>query len=173
MIGLDEVFKIGRFIKPHGIKGEVIFEYENDAFDKTNCPYLVCLVDGILVPFFIKSYRFKGTDTALIHFEDIATEKQAKFFNGLEVYFPYKYFNPEENDVDFSLNYFIGFSVIDKNHGNIGEIIDIDDATINLLFLLKNNDNNEFVIPASDDFMTQVDEANKLLYVDLPLGLLE
>lgn len=173
MIRIEDVFKIGRLIKPHGIKGEVVFEYNNDAFDKTDCPYLICSVDGILVPFFIKEYRFKGTDSALVLFENISSEKQAKFFNGLEVYFPYEYFNPEENEVNFSLNYFIGFSVIDKNHGNIGEIIDIDDATINLLFLLKDSDNNEFVIPATDDFMNKIDEKEKVIYVDLPIGLLD
>ena len=78
MIKEDEVFKIGKFIKPHGIKGEISFAFDNDIFDKADCPYLICLIDGIYVPFFVKEYRFKGAETALITLEDITSDLQAK-----------------------------------------------------------------------------------------------
>ncbi len=173
MIQLDEVFKIGKFVKPHGLKGEIALQFDNDVFDKTDCPYLVCMMNGILVPFFIKEYRFKGNDIALITFEDILTEKQARIFNNIEVYFPRKYFDPENQEIDFNLDYFIGFSVQDELKGKIGKIIDINESTINTLFLLEDTSGNEHIIPASDDFITEVDEKNKILYMNLPIGLIE
>ncbi len=88
MIKDNEVFKIGKLIKPHGIKGEISFAFENDVFDRVDCPYLVCRVDGIFVPFFIEEYRFKGSETALITFEDVDNEEKARRLSGLEVYFP-------------------------------------------------------------------------------------
>lgn len=173
MIHIDEVFKIGKFIKPHGLKGEIALEFDNDVFDKAECPYLVCMMDGILVPFFIKEYRFKGNDIVLITFEDISTEEQAKAFNGIEVYFPRKYFDAQNEEVDYTLDYFIGFTVNDESNGIIGKIIDINESTINVLFLLENEDGNELIIPASDDFVTEIDEKNKTLYMKLPVGLIE
>lgn len=170
MIREDEVFKIGKFTKPHGIKGEISFAFDNDVFSKVDCPYLICLINGIYVPFFIKEYRFKGTDTALITIEDVETEVQAKRFSGLEVYFPRKYFN-EDIDAEYSLDYFIGFEVIDGAKGTIGTIIDIDDSTINTLFLLESA-GEEIIIPASDDFITDIDPIKKKLYTQLPEGLI-
>lgn len=173
MIREDEVLRIGKLIKPHGIKGEIAFAFDNDIFDRVDCPYLICSIDNILVPFFVKSYRFKGSDTALVLFEDIESEIQAKRFSGLSVYFPRKYFD-ENEEVDLTLNYFIDFIVIDKEFGEIGIITDIDESTINTLFLLKKKGSDEdIIIPASDDFITNIDPEKKLLYVDLPTGLVD
>lgn len=172
MIREDEIFKIGRFTKPHGIKGEIAFSFDNDIFDRVDCPYLICKIDGIFVPFFIKEYRFKGADTALITFEDITSDIEAKRFNGLEVYFPRKYYE-EDTDVDYTLEYFIGFSVIDNRHGKIGKIMDVDENTINTLFLLENPVGEEIIIPATDDFIIEIDNGKKILYVNLPEGLIE
>lgn len=173
MIREDEVLRIGKFIKPHGIKGEITFAFDNDIFDRADCPYLICLINNILVPFFVKSYRFKGSDTALILLEDIGSEIEAKRFNGLSVYFPRKYFD-ENEEVEFTLNYFIDFTVIDKQFGEIGTITDVDDSTINTLFLLKKKGSDDnMIIPASDDFITDIDSDKKILYVDLPAGLVD
>ncbi len=58
--------------------------------------------------------------------------------------------------------------------GEIGTITDIDESTINTLFLLKRKENdNEIIIPASDDFITDIDSEKKILYVDLPSGLVD
>ena len=42
MIKKDEIFKIGIFNKPHGVKGEVSFTFTDDIFDRVDCEYLVC-----------------------------------------------------------------------------------------------------------------------------------
>lgn len=173
MIKDSEVFKIGKLIKPHGIKGEIGFAFENDVFDRVDCPYLICRVNGILVPFFLKEYRFKGKETALVSFEDIDNEQKALRMSGLEVYFPRKYYEEEDisEDIEYSWNFFIGFSVIDKTIGKLGLITDIDDKTINTLFLIKEDD-NEHIIPATEDFIEKIDAKKKVIYLKLPEGLI-
>ncbi|MBB4035667.1 16S rRNA processing protein RimM [Dysgonomonas hofstadii] len=173
MIKDNEVFKIGKLIKPHGIKGEISFAFENDVFDRVDCPYLVCRVDGIFVPFFIEEYRFKGSETALITFEDVDNEEKARRLSGLEVYFPRKYYEEENNDdIEYSWNFFIGFSIVDKTAGKIGIIEEIDDKTLNTLFLIKNGE-EEIIVPATEDFIEKVDPKKKIVYVNLPEGLLD
>ena len=80
MIKKDEVFKIGVFNKPHGVKGELSFTFTDDIFDRVDGEYLICLLDGILVPFFIEEYRFKSDNVALIKFERIDTNEAASIF---------------------------------------------------------------------------------------------
>lgn len=172
MIKESEVFRIGKLTKPHGIKGEISFAFDNDVFDRVDCPYLICNIDGILVPFFIEEYRFKGKETALITFEDVDSEEKAQRMSGLEVYFPRKYYEDEPSEeIEYSWNFFLGFSVIDKASGKLGIIAAIDDKTLNTLFLIKDND-NELIIPATEDFIEKIDAKKKIIYLNLPEGLI-
>ena len=60
MIRREDVFKIGRMGKPHGVKGELSMQCDDDVFDRVDADYLVLDIDGILVPFFIEEYRFRS-----------------------------------------------------------------------------------------------------------------
>ncbi|MEE0362596.1 MAG: 16S rRNA processing protein RimM, partial [Prevotella sp.] len=68
MIRQEDVYRIGRIGRPHGVKGEVTFRFDDDVFDRVDSDYLVLSVDGILVPFFIEEYRFKSGEVALVKF---------------------------------------------------------------------------------------------------------
>lgn len=173
MIKESEVFKIGKLIKPHGIKGEINFAFENDIFDRVDCPYLICKIDDIFVPFFIEEYRFKGKETALITFEGIDNETKAQRLVGLSVYFSRKYFEEDsEADIEYSWNFFIGFTVIDKEKGQLGIIEAIDDKTLNTLFLIASESGEDYIIPATEDFIDKIDAKKKILYLQLPEGLI-
>ena len=73
MIREEDVYKIGKIGKPHGISGEVTLRFTDDVFDRVDADYLVLMVDGILVPFFMEEYRFRSDEVALIKFEDTDT----------------------------------------------------------------------------------------------------
>ena len=175
MIREKDILRIGTLTKTHGLRGEIAFNFENDIFDQVDCPYLVLDIDGIFVPFFMVEYRFKGSETALISFEGIDSEEKASKLQGLDVYFPREYLQ----DIDFNTNeenswlFFIGFSVIDKQAGNLGIITDVDTQTINTLFLIVAPDKREIMIPAAEDFITEIDSENKIIYFSLPEGLLD
>ena len=77
MIRQEDVYRIGRIGRPHGVKGEVTFRFDDDVFDRVDSDYLVLSVDGILVPFFIEEYRFKSGEVALVKFCDIASVDDA------------------------------------------------------------------------------------------------
>ena len=47
------------------------FTFTDDIFDRVDCDYLICLLDGIFVPFFIEEYRFRSDSTALVKLEEI------------------------------------------------------------------------------------------------------
>ena len=170
MIRKEEGFKIGVINKPHGVKGEVSFTFTDDIFDRVDCDYLILLMDGILVPFFMEEYRFRSDNVALVKFEDIDTAEQARTFTNVEVYFPKKFMD-EQEDVT-SWNFFIGFRVEDVHHGYLGEITDVDDTTINVLFSIE-KDGEELLLPAHEEFIIDLDRKKKVMKVDVPDGLIE
>ncbi len=108
MITREELIKIGQFNKPHGIHGEISFSFTDDVFDRTDCPYIVCEIDGIFVPFYIEEYRFKSEMTALFKLEDVDTDSDARVFTNLDVYFPKSYLEMEGEDYIAPGDYFLG-----------------------------------------------------------------
>ncbi|WP_455671883.1 ribosome maturation factor RimM [Phocaeicola sp.] len=172
MIKKDDVFKIGIFNKPHGVKGEISFTFTDDIFDRVEAEYLICLLNGILVPFFIEEYRFRSDTTALIKLEGVDTSEKARMFTNVEVYFPKKFVEEEEETEDIpTWNFFIGFKVKDVRYGDLGEIVDVDDSTMNVLFAIE-KDGEEILLPAHEEFMVKLDKKKRLLTVDVPEGLL-
>lgn len=170
MINRDELIKIGLFNKPHGIRGELSFTFTDDIFDRTDCPYIVCEIDGIFVPFFIEEYRFRSDTTALMKLEDIDSDEDARMFTNLDVYFPKSFWEESEEDMAPG-DYFIGFTVIEESAGEIGTITGINDSTANVLFEIE-RDGKEQLIPVNDDFILSVDEKNSIIHMVLPDGLL-
>ena len=55
MIKREEVYKIGKLGKTHGVSGELSFLFEDDVFDRADADFLILDIDGILVPFFIEA----------------------------------------------------------------------------------------------------------------------
>lgn len=175
MIREEEIFKIGKLAKTHGLKGEISFRFDSDVFDQVDCPYLILKIDGIFVPFFIEEYRFKGSETALMTFEDIDNDEKASKLQGLEVYFPRKYYieADEDEELDYSWDYFVGMTAIDKKAGLLGTIVEVDTKTINTLFRIENESGEEYIIPAAEEFMLSIDAEKKELQLELPEGLIE
>ncbi len=170
MIRKEEVYKIGLFNKPHGIHGELQFTFTDDIFDRVDCDFLICLLDGIFVPFFIEEYRFRSDSTALVKLEGVDSAERARFFTNVEVYFPSK-FVEEDDDAELSWNFFIGFQMEDIHHGSLGEIIEVDTTTMNTLFVVSRGE-DEILVPAQEEFILGIDQQQKLITVDLPEGLL-
>ena len=168
MIKQEEVYRIGRLGKAHGIKGEVSLQFDDDVFDRVDAEYLVLDIDGILVPFFMEEYRFRSDSVALVKFCDVDTQQRASELTGCDVYFPRALADEDEDNVSYAM--LVGFDIIDAGTGSkVGTVAAIDDATINLLFELEDGR----LIPASDDLISDIDMKQGEIRMNIPEGLLE
>ena len=168
MIKQEEVYKIGRLGKSHGVRGEVSFLFADDVFDRVDADYLILDIDGILVPFFIEEYRFRSDTTALMKFEGIDTQERARELTGCDVYFPRNLAASDDDSISWSA--IVGFDIIDASTDkSVGRIASIDDSTLNILFCLEDG----HLIPASEDLITQIDQHARTITMHLPAGLLD
>ena len=166
MIKEDEVYKIGRVGKPHGISGEVTLRFSDDVFDRVDADYLVLMVDGILVPFFIEEYRFRSDEVALVKFEDIDTKDRASELTGCDVFFP-RHLADAGDDV-LTWSQIVGYDIVDVlSDKTIGRIEAVDETTINTLLELSDGT----LIPAADEFIEDIDHEERKLMMRLPEGL--
>ena len=168
MIRAEDIYKIGKLGKVHGIKGEISFLFDDDVFDRTEADYLILDIDGIFVPFFIEEYRFKTDSNALMKFDGIDTMERARELTGCDVYFPRELTDSDEGIMSWSE--IVGFSIIHAGTGQlIGKIASIDDSTLNILFCLENGS----LIPASEELITNIDQEKRIITINIPDGLLE
>jgi 16S rRNA processing protein RimM len=172
MIRSEEVYKIGKLGKPHGVKGEISFMFDDDVFDRVDADYLVLDVDGIMVPFFIEEYRFKNDESVLMKFEDIDTQDKARELTGDDVYFPHSL--SDSTDENVSWTEIFGFDVLDKNTGSsIGTIKSVDDSTMNTLFEIETPDGRDVLVPANENLIHEADMENRQIRMIIPDGLLD
>ncbi len=168
MIKKDDVYKIGRIGKPHGVKGEVAFRFDDDVFDRVESEYLILAIDDILVPFFMEEYRFRSDDQALVKFCDIDTQERAAGLTGCDVYFERSAADDDEENLSWAE--ITGYAIIDDATGReVGRIAGVDDTTVNTLFELENG----MLIPAPDELITDINKQTRTIRMALPEGLLE
>lgn len=169
MIKEEEVYKIGKLGKAHGVKGEIQLQFDDDVFDRVEAEYLILRLEGIMVPFFMEEYRFKSDEVALVKFEGIDTQERARELTDTEVFFPRELADGDESD-ELSYAQLVGFTLVnDADSKEVGTIAFIDEQTMNIMFEMEDGT----LIPASEELITDIDTENKKITVDIPQGILD
>lgn len=169
MIRKEEVYRIGRLGRTHGVKGELLFQFDDDVFDRVDADFLVLEVDGILVPFYIEEYRFRSDTTALMKFEDVDTQERARELTNCDVYL-LRRLAADAADEQLTWSMLVGYGVVDAATGQtVGCIASVDESTLNVLFELEDGK----LIPATEELIADVDQEQQTVTMRLPEGLLE
>ena len=166
MLKREDFVYFGKFLKPHGTKGEIGLEGDSILLGD-ECDFVACDIDGILVPFFFETRRTKNNDTLIVKIERMESAEEVRFLTNREAYIPKEW---TEDSEALSWSFFRGFLAVDENLGELGEITDIDESTINTLFVID-NDGDEILIPAQEEFIIGIDQENREIIFNLPEGL--
>lgn len=173
MIKKDSVFRIGVIGKPHGVKGELSFHFDDDVFDRVDADSLFIEIDGLLVPFFIDEYRFRSDETALMTFSGIDSEEKAAELTGCGVYFSRSLADSDGDDDHVSKAEIIGYTVVNADDGTpIGTVKALDDSTMNTLLEVETNDGNELLLPVTEELINDINRKEHTITLTIPEGLL-
>lgn len=175
MLRKEDCYLAGTFIKTHGVKGELVAKKNSDLLEKNKLESILVDIDGGLVPFFIpkNGITSRNHSSVRILLEDMNTEAKAKRFIGCEIYIPMKDvpdFIEESDEIDPNL--LIGFTYVDDEKGELGEIVDIQDFAGNIVMNVD-IDGEEIMIPFAEDHFIDLDEESKTITMDTPEGLLD
>lgn len=167
MLKKEDFIYFGKFLKPHGTKGEIGLAGDSITLGE-ECDFVAVDIDGILVPFFFEYSRSKNNDTLIVKIERMDNSEQVRSLTNRDVYIPREWV--EEGDA-LSWSYFCGFTVEDTVSGKIGCIVDVDDSTVNTLFVIE-HENEELLVPAQEDLIASIDHKKRVITLTLPEGLL-
>ncbi|MCT4699877.1 ribosome maturation factor RimM [Tenacibaculum haliotis] len=168
----EDCFYLGKIVKKHSFKGEVVIKLDTDEPDLyENLESVFVDLGNNLVPFFIEKSSLSKSTMFRVKFEDVDTEQDADAIMRAGIYLPLNLL-PKLTGNKFYYHEVIGFTIIDKNYGEVGTLAYVNDKAAQPLFEIENGD-TEIFIPMIDDFIKKVDREHKTIEVETPKGLIE
>lgn len=167
----EDNFYIGRIVKIHGFKGEVVLRLDTDipeAYEQMESLFLQRA--EAMVPFFIRRSSLSGQFLRM-KLEGVDTEEEARRLVRSEAYLPMECL-PELKEGQFYYHEITGYRVLDKTAGEIGTVKRVNDAPVQPLFEIDFH-GTEILVPVVDNFIEKVDKKARILYLNLPEGLLD
>ena len=169
----EATFYLGKIVRKHSYKGEVVIKLDTDEPDLYQDLEVVFLeLNGKLLPFFIEESLLQKGNQLRVRFEDFTTEADAERVLKKEVYLPLTML-PKLEGNKFYYHEVIDFDLVDQNYGLVGKIVSVNDSTAQELFVVKNGDGKEILIPLIDEFLVEVNREKKQVVVNTPKGLIE
>ncbi len=169
----EDTYYLGKIVKKYGIKGELLAKIDTDEPENyENLESVFLETRGKLVPFFLNKASLHKANTLRLNFEDINTIEDADTLIGKSIYLPLSSL-PELSGNKFYFHEILGFEAIDQNKGSIGIITGVNDHAPQAFFIIKDDQNNEILIPVADQFIVTVDRQNQKIIFNTPDGLID
>ncbi|WP_367865015.1 ribosome maturation factor RimM [Pedobacter sp. WC2423] len=167
----EEAFYIGYFTKTKGLKGELQLYFEYDEPGLLELDVIFAEMNSKMVPFFVSAFKMQPNSTGNIYLDDIDHIDKAQPLLKKKVYLPISKM-PNRDDDDFHYTDLVGFVVTDETHGELGEILEVNEYPQQFVATVSYQE-KEIMFPLNDDMIVEIDEDASTLLVDLPDGLLD
>lgn len=161
---------VGKLNKAFGIKGYIkVVPQKPFISDLKKSDVWFIEKGNATIPYFVEC--IEEVPHFLIKFEDIDSPEAAKNITGCQILLRDKDISIQTEEEESDLDKLVNFNV--ENDGvNIGKIIKIEEFPQQLMAFVE-NDNVEFMLPLTPEFITDINLDTKRLYVNLPVGFVE
>lgn len=168
---IEESFYIGYISKTRGLKGEVQLFFEFEDYDELDLDVIFLEVNKKLVPYFLDTIKLHNNSTAYATFEDVDHIDKAQPLVRKKIYLPNDKM-PERDPDDFRYTDLVGFLVHDQEHGELGEIIEVNEMPQQFIATVDMQ-GKELMFPLSEDLIIDIDIEEEIIDVELPEGLVD
>lgn len=171
IMNINECYKIGYILKPHGLKGEVTISLDAEAPENIDEVEVIFIqLKQQLIPHFLEAISVRG-DKAFVKFEDVSTPEAAQAISKSALFLP-KSSRPKSGRGEFYDDEIIAFDVVDADGNVLGKVTGVEEAGPNKLIAVDYN-GKDILIPVNGPFITSINKSKKKIAVDLPEGFLE
>jgi len=166
----SDALKLGKIVKVQGKDGEVVCYFDIDSPERYGeLQFIFIEINQRLIPFHIEALDLKA-NYARVRLEDISSPEEAHQIVNKEIYLPHIDL-PELEDDQFYYHQLIGFSVIDRHKGEIGQIRDILERPEQSILQITYKD-KEILIPLAEELITGIDRIKQEITIEAPEGLI-
>lgn len=163
-----ELIRIGKIVNTQGLNGELRIYPDTDYVERfEELEYLY--VEGEDEPFYLTKVRYKK-NLAIVKFDGLDHINDVEKYKNRIVYTE-KLSYDELEEERYYVEDLIGLKVVDREKGEIGELIDVLQNPAHDLYVVKVVD-KEVLIPAVEEFIESVDLEEGIMHVTLIEGLI-
>ncbi len=175
----DDFFELGTIIRPHGVRGQVVVEFDTDqpaAYKKLKAVYFRrpggAPMDA--KPVAVEKVQLTGSDgqRALFTLTGIDTMEAAEALRGISLLLPLTELPPLTGAGQFYYHEVVGFTVIDAIAGELGPVLTVYELPQQDVLAVEHR-GFEVLVPINDAMIQTIDRAARTLHVTLPDGLLD
>jgi 16S rRNA processing protein RimM len=170
-----DVRVVGRVVKPHGIRGELVVDVRTDSPEERFTPGAVLATrarDGASGTVTIAAAR-PHTGRLLVTFEGVAGRDAAEAMRGLLLVVDAADIEPSDDPEEFYDHELEGLEAVDVQGSRIGEVVEVLHTSGSDLLSVRRPDGGEVLIPFVAEIVPTVDVAGGRVVVDPPEGLLD
>jgi 16S rRNA processing protein RimM len=163
---------LGRITKVSGYEGTVAIKLEK-IFSE-NIPQMESVfleIEGRPVPFFISDLDYAGADILKMSFAGYDSAEKISEFTGCRVFLTSEPADDKSTLSDTQI--LTGFSVLTKQKVLVGSISEIIPNNGQWLLSVISPGKKSILIPFHEDFIISIDRKKKIVFMDIPDGLLE
>lgn len=168
----SQCFELGYIERSHGVDGAFVAVFDVDQ------PKRYAKIDALfiergaqLVPYLVRRVSAGKGNTFVIWVEGVTSEAEAIALKGSVLYLPETVL-PKLKSNQFYFHELVGCQVEDAGLGKLGTVTEIFSLP-NQTLMAMNWQGSEVLIPVHDDIVKQLDRESKLVFTNLPEGLLE
>jgi 16S rRNA processing protein RimM len=172
---MDKLVKIGFTKKPHGLKGEIKLQLDDQYLeDLMETEVILLTIKGMPTPFFIEDVRVGNAIIA--KFEDVDSVEAANEIASKEMFLRETDVLADEErtyEVELGMEYqdCVGYKIMDGDIlvGEIEEVVEFPQQEMAIL----TREGKDILIPLNVAFVLRRDDAAKMIFMELPKGLLD
>jgi len=166
------MYIIGKIAKPQGIKGEVKVEIITSFPEHfLDLDELFIDFDGNLQTYSIESARVSNR-FVYVKFNGVNDRNGADLLRNKNLLIPGDKLMPLEKD-EIYVHDLIGMDVFNEDDTRLGKIIDVVSNESSDIYVLKNMNDKEFLIPAVKDIVKDIDKSARKIVIHVIEGLLD
>lgn len=169
----SEFVPVGIILKPHGLKGHVVFKFYNSSINYEEAEYFFIEFKGSELPYFVEDIK-KLPKGYKIKFEEINSSEEAEEIIQKELLL-----RPEEierlSTKEPTLSeVLIGYSAynLTKEH-LLGVVSTVLKNKYQDVLEIKHTSGKNILVPLVDVFIKEIDKESKSIVLNIPDGLLE
>lgn len=169
---MNNYFSIGKLVSVFGLQGEFVLKHSLGKKSSLRGVEAIFLEErkNSFIPYFVQKTSAKDHEHIFIKLEGIETKEDARRLVQIPVYLSEADFKAQTaSSAPLSL---LGFTVKDKEHGELGVIEEVIEMPMQVLARLTYRA-REVLLPLNEQSLIKVDKKNQVVHVDLPEGLLD
>lgn len=165
--------KVGKIVNTHALKGELKVISTSDFIEErlsTGSKLIITRGNQVVKEVEVE-YSREHKGAFLVKFLGIDSINEAEQYKNLQLKVEEEYLE-ELEDGEFYYYEIIGCNVYDENNTFIGEVVDILQTGANDVWVVKNDEGKENLIPYIEEVVKNIDIDNKIINIETMEGLI-